>query len=76
MAGTVARSAGSDGGGGAMTTAGPLLPREALLTKALWLEYLTVGWNVIEGVIAVIAAIASGSVAQSCSTWPGLPRTR
>ncbi len=46
-----------------MTTAGPLLPREALLTKALWLEYLTVGWNVIEGVIAVIAAIAAGSVA-------------
>jgi len=46
-----------------MTTAGPLLPREALLTKALWLEYLTVGWNVIEGVIAVIAAIAAGSFA-------------
>jgi divalent metal cation (Fe/Co/Zn/Cd) transporter len=27
------------------------------------LEYLTVGWNLVEGAIAVIAALASGSVA-------------
>jgi divalent metal cation (Fe/Co/Zn/Cd) transporter len=33
------------------------------LKRALRLEYLTVGWNLIEGVIAVAAAIASGSVA-------------
>lgn len=37
--------------------------RAALLRRATGLEYLTVGWNVIEGVIAVSAAAASGSVA-------------
>lgn len=37
--------------------------RTALLSKACRLEYLTVGWNVIEGVIAVSAALAAGSVA-------------
>jgi divalent metal cation (Fe/Co/Zn/Cd) transporter len=33
------------------------------LARALRLEYLTVGWNVIEGVVAVAAALAAGSVA-------------
>jgi hypothetical protein len=37
--------------------------REGLLAHALKLEYLTVGWNVVEGVIAVGAALAAGSVA-------------
>lgn len=37
--------------------------RPRLLARALQLEYLTVGWNVIEGVIAVTAALAAGSVA-------------
>lgn len=37
--------------------------RSTLLRKALGLEFLTVGWNVVEGVIAVAAALASGSVA-------------
>jgi divalent metal cation (Fe/Co/Zn/Cd) transporter len=37
--------------------------RPALLRRALRLEYLTVGWNIIEGVIAIAAALASGSVA-------------
>ena len=37
--------------------------RPALLRRALRLEYLTVGWNVIEGVVAIAAALASGSVA-------------
>ena len=37
--------------------------RTALLKKASRLEYLTVGWNVVEGVIAVAAALAAGSVA-------------
>lgn len=44
-----------------------LLPRPAsrvrTLAHALRLEYLTVGWNVIEGVVAVAAALAAGSVA-------------
>jgi divalent metal cation (Fe/Co/Zn/Cd) transporter len=34
-----------------------------LVTRALRLEYLTVAWNVVEGVVAVAAAIIAGSVA-------------
>jgi divalent metal cation (Fe/Co/Zn/Cd) transporter len=37
--------------------------RGVQLQNALRLEYLTVGWNVVEGVIAVAAALAAGSVA-------------
>lgn len=37
--------------------------RPRLLARALRLEYLTVGWNVVEGVVAIAAALASGSVA-------------
>ncbi len=37
--------------------------RAALLERGLRLEYLTVGWNVLEGLIAVGAGIASGSIA-------------
>ncbi len=37
--------------------------RSASLTAALLLEYLTVGWNLVEGIVAVIAAIMAGSVA-------------
>jgi divalent metal cation (Fe/Co/Zn/Cd) transporter len=37
--------------------------RPALLRRALRLEYLTVGWNIVEGVVAIAAAAASGSVA-------------
>lgn len=37
--------------------------RAPLLRRALGLEYLTVGWNIIEGVVAVAAALAAGSVA-------------
>jgi divalent metal cation (Fe/Co/Zn/Cd) transporter len=37
--------------------------RPRLLVRALRLEYLTVGWNLVEGVIAIAAALASGSVA-------------
>ena len=40
-----------------------LADRPRLLERALRLEYLTVGWNVIEGVVAVAAALAAGSVA-------------
>jgi divalent metal cation (Fe/Co/Zn/Cd) transporter len=31
--------------------------------QALRLEYVTVGWNVVEGLVAVAAALASGSIA-------------
>jgi len=44
-----------------VTTARP--DRGALLRRGLRLEYLTVGWNLVEGIIAVAAALASGSVA-------------
>lgn len=37
--------------------------RAVLLARGLRLEYLTVGWNVVEGVIAVAAGLAAGSVA-------------
>ena len=41
----------------------PDFSREASLVHARRLEYLTVGWNVVEGVVAVGAALAAGSVA-------------
>jgi divalent metal cation (Fe/Co/Zn/Cd) transporter len=37
--------------------------RVGLLRRALRLEFLTVGWNLVEGTIAVLAALAAGSVA-------------
>jgi cation diffusion facilitator family transporter len=37
--------------------------RTEQLGRALRLEYLTVGWNIVEGVIAVTAGILAGSVA-------------
>lgn len=37
--------------------------RAALLTRGLRLESLTVGWNVAEGLIAVAAGLAAGSIA-------------
>lgn len=37
--------------------------RDGLLSQALRLEYLTVGWNVVEGAVATTAAILAGSVA-------------
>jgi divalent metal cation (Fe/Co/Zn/Cd) transporter len=37
--------------------------RRSALRHGLRLEYLTVGWNLVEGVVAVAAAIAAGSVA-------------
>lgn len=38
-----------------------LRPRS--IARALRLEYLTVGWDVVEGVVAVTAALVAGSVA-------------
>mgnify|MGYP003530111322 CR=1 FL=1 len=35
--------------------------RPRLLRRALRLEYLTVGWNIIEGVIAIAAAAGESS---------------
>ena len=41
----------------------PTATRHDLLRRALRLEYLTIGWNVIEGIVAIAAAVAAGSVA-------------
>jgi divalent metal cation (Fe/Co/Zn/Cd) transporter len=46
-----------------MTTLTAPSGRDALLRRALGLEVLTVGWNVVEGLVAVAAASAAGSVA-------------
>ena len=37
--------------------------RAQLLSRGLRLEYLTVGWNIVEGLIAVGAGVAAGSIA-------------
>lgn len=37
--------------------------RRSLLTHALGLEYLTVGWNLVEAVVAIGAGLAANSVA-------------
>jgi divalent metal cation (Fe/Co/Zn/Cd) transporter len=46
-----------------MTEAVSLERRRGLHRRALWLEYFTVGWNVIEGVVAIAAGLLAGSVA-------------
>lgn len=46
-----------------MTTVTASGARASMRAHALRLEYLSIGWNVIEGVIAVAAALAAGSVA-------------
>ena len=38
-------------------------PRSLLLARGVRLEYLTVGWNIAEGLIAVVAGVAAGSIA-------------
>lgn len=37
--------------------------RAVLLSRGLWLEFLTVGWNIVEGLVAIAAGLAAGSVA-------------
>lgn len=37
--------------------------RAAALRHALRLEYLTIGWNLVEGGVAIVAAVLAGSVA-------------
>jgi divalent metal cation (Fe/Co/Zn/Cd) transporter len=46
-----------------MTEAASLERRQELHRRALWLEYFTIGWNVIEGVVAIGAGLLAGSVA-------------
>jgi len=37
--------------------------RRGQVRRGLWLEYLTVGWNSLEGIIALVAGFAAGSIA-------------
>lgn len=46
-----------------MTLAASTADRPSLLRRALRLEYVTVGWNVVEGIVAIAAGLAAGSVA-------------
>ena len=46
-----------------MSTAAEPLDRPALLRRGLRLEYITVGWNIVEGIVAIGAGLAAGSVA-------------
>lgn len=46
-----------------MTEALSLERRRGLHRRALRLEYFTVGWNVVEGVVAIGAGVVAGSVA-------------
>jgi hypothetical protein len=46
-----------------MTEALSLDRRRTLHRRALWLEYFTISWNVIEAVVAIGAGIIAGSVA-------------
>lgn len=39
------------------------MTRQLQVQRGLRLEYLTVGWNILEGVVSVVAALAAGSVA-------------
>src|ERR1044071_981321 len=37
--------------------------RDALIRRALFLEYITISWNILEGVVAIGAGLAAGSIA-------------
>ena len=41
----------------------PVERRITLHRRALWLEYITAGWNVVEAVVAIGAGVIAGSVA-------------
>jgi divalent metal cation (Fe/Co/Zn/Cd) transporter len=44
-----------------MSHAAVSLPRPVLLRRGLLLEYLTVGWNIVEGIVAIAAGSVAGS---------------
>jgi divalent metal cation (Fe/Co/Zn/Cd) transporter len=44
-------------------TAGFETPRAASVRRGRWLEYLTIGWNSLEGIIAIGAGLIAGSIA-------------
>jgi hypothetical protein len=52
-----------------VSAAAPAARKEELHRRGLMLEWFTVTWNVIEGVVAMGAGILTGSV----SWWPSAP---
>jgi hypothetical protein len=36
--------------------------RQAIARRGKWLSYFTIAWNIVEGVIAVIAGTIAGSI--------------
>jgi len=44
-------------------TVGNVAARSELERRALWLEYLTITWNLVEGVVAIGAGFLAGSIA-------------
>jgi divalent metal cation (Fe/Co/Zn/Cd) transporter len=60
---TMARGIDTDGCSHCADDAAPDIRRTSALRHALTLQYLTVSWNVVEGMIAVAAAASASSVA-------------
>ncbi len=60
----MADHAGHDHEPGTVATVVPEVPfgRGAAVERARWLNVLTIGWNGVEGIIAVAAGLAAGSV--------------
>jgi divalent metal cation (Fe/Co/Zn/Cd) transporter len=52
-----------EAGASGVSIASESASRDIHLARGLRLEYLTVGWNIVEGIIGVSAALASGSIA-------------
>ena len=40
-----------------------VIHRRSLVNRGIRLEYVTVGWNIVEGVVAILSGYAAGSVA-------------
>lgn len=41
----------------------PTVSREQVVTRGIQLEYLTIGWNIVEGIVAVVAGALASSIA-------------
>ncbi|HET9698581.1 MAG TPA: hypothetical protein VFP40_17045, partial [Terriglobales bacterium] len=46
-----------------MATSTQVLARETIVRRGLRLEYLTLGWNSLEALIAIFAGVIAGSIA-------------
>lgn len=44
-------------------TADPARSRERLVRRGRWLAWATVGWNAVEGIVAIVSGLLAGSIA-------------